>query len=147
MPTIKDRNKIEDKLNKEYSAGFVTIVESETFEPGINEEIVTRLSKIKKEPQWLLDFRLKSYKRWLEMEEPNWSTLNIDPIDYQSISYYSAPKKGPASYDDVEITISTWKTKADVMEWANHPIHIEAKQKSNQWYHWVKGIHVETVDG
>ena len=62
MPTIKDRNKIEDKLNKEYSAGFVTNVESETFEPGINEEIVTRLSKIKKEPQWLLDFRLKSYK-------------------------------------------------------------------------------------
>ena len=49
--------------------------------------------------------------------------------------------------DDVEITISTWKTKADVMEWAKHPIHIEAKQKSNQWYHWVKGIHVETVDG
>jgi len=102
MPEIKDRSKIEDKLNKEYSAGFVTNVESETFEPGINEEIVTRLSKIKKEPQWLLDFRLKSYRRWTKMEEPNWSTLEIEPIDYQSISYYSAPKKGPASYDEVD---------------------------------------------
>ena len=49
--------------------------------------------------------------------------------------------------DDVEITISSWKTKDDVTNWAKHPIHIEAKKKSNQWYHWVKGIHVETVDG
>ena len=49
--------------------------------------------------------------------------------------------------DDVEITISTWKTKQDVMDWANHPIHIEAKKKSKEWYHWVKGIHVETADG
>tara|TARA_B100001113_G_scaffold156730_1_gene128138 strand:+ start:6240 stop:7688 length:1449 start_codon:yes stop_codon:yes gene_type:complete len=102
MPEIKDRKKIEDKLSKEYSAGFVTKVESDTFEPGINEEIVTRLSKIKNEPQWLLDFRLKSYRRWTKMEEPNWSTLEIAPIDYQAISYYSAPKKGPASYDDVD---------------------------------------------
>ncbi len=102
MPEVKDRKKIENTLAKEYSAGFVTKVESETFEPGINEDIVTRLSKIKNEPQWLLDYRLKSYRRWLEMEQPNWSTLNIDPIDYQSISYYSAPKKGPASYDEVD---------------------------------------------
>ena len=102
MPEVKDRKKIENTLAKEYSAGFVTKVESETFEPGINEDIVTRLSKIKNEPQWLLDYRLKSYRRWLEMKQPNWSTLNIDPIDYQSISYYSAPKKGPASYDEVD---------------------------------------------
>jgi Fe-S cluster assembly protein SufB len=102
MPEVKDRKKIENTLAKEYSAGFVTNVESETFEPGINENIVTRLSKIKNEPEWLLDYRLKSYKRWLEMKQPNWSTLNIDPIDYQSISYYSAPKKGPASYDEVD---------------------------------------------
>jgi len=102
MPEVKDRKKIEDTLSKEYSAGFVTNVESETFPPGINEEIVTRLSKIKNEPEWLLDYRLKSYRRWLEMEQPDWSTLEIDPIDYQSISYYSAPKKGPDSYDDVD---------------------------------------------
>ena len=102
MPEIKDRKKIEQRLEQEYSAGFVTNVESETFEPGINEEIVTRLSKIKKEPQWLLDYRLKSYRRWTKMVEPDWSTLEINPIDYQSISYYSAPKKGPASYDEVD---------------------------------------------
>ena len=92
MPEVKDRKKIEEKLAKEYSAGFVTNVESETFPPGINEEIVTRLSAIKKEPEWLLEYRLKAYRRWLEMKQPDWSTLNIDPIDYQSISYYSAPK-------------------------------------------------------
>ena len=80
MPEVKDRKKIENTLAKEYSAGFVTKVESETFEPGINEDIVTSLSKIKTEPQWLLDYRLKSYRRWLEMKQPNWSTLNIDPI-------------------------------------------------------------------
>ena len=102
MPEIKDRKKVEQRLEQEYSAGFVTNVESDTFEPGINEEIVTRLSKIKKEPQWLLDYRLKSYRRWTKMVEPDWSTLDINPIDYQSISYYSAPKKGPASYDEVD---------------------------------------------
>ena len=102
MPEVKDRKKIEDTLSKEYSAGFVTDVESDTFPPGINEEIVTRLSKIKNEPEWLLDYRLKSYRRWLEMKQPDWSTLDITPIDYQSISYYSAPKKGPDSYDDVD---------------------------------------------
>ncbi len=105
MPEIKDRAKIEKKLEQEYSAGFVTDIESETFEPGLNEDIITRLSKIKNEPQWLLDYRLKSYKHWTTMEEPKWSTLDIEPIDYQSISYYSAPKKGPASYDDVDPAI------------------------------------------
>jgi|TARA_X000000950_G_scaffold286790_1_gene396822 Fe-S cluster assembly protein SufB len=102
MAEVKDRKKIENTLAKEYSAGFVTDVESETFEPGLNEEIVTRLSKMKKEPEWLLEYRLKAYQRWTEMKEPEWSTLEIDPIDYQSISYYSAPKKGPASYDEVD---------------------------------------------
>ena len=102
MPEVKDRKKIESTLAKEYSAGFVTNVESETFEPGINEDIVTRLSKIKNEPDWLLEYRLKSYRSWLEMKQPDWSTLNISPIDYQAISYYSAPKKGPASYDEVD---------------------------------------------
>ena len=82
MPEVKDRKKIEDTLSKEYSAGFVTNVESETFPPGINEEIVTRLSIVKNEPEWLLDYRLKSYRRWLEMEQPDWSTLEIDPIDF-----------------------------------------------------------------
>tara|TARA_B100001057_G_scaffold229396_1_gene229702 strand:+ start:13341 stop:14789 length:1449 start_codon:yes stop_codon:yes gene_type:complete len=102
MAEVKDRKKIENTLAKEYSAGFVTNVESETFEPGLNEEIVTRLSKMKKEPEWLLEYRLKAYQRWTEMKEPEWSTLEINPIDYQSISYYSAPKKGPASYDEVD---------------------------------------------
>jgi len=102
MPKIKDRKKIENTLAKEYSAGFVTDVESETFPPGINEDVIIRLSKIKKEPKWLLDFRLNSYRIWESMKQPDWSTLDIEPIDYQAISYYSAPKKGPASYDEVD---------------------------------------------
>lgn len=102
MPEIKDRKKIENTLAKEYSAGFVTDVESETFPPGINEDVITKLSAIKKEPKWLLDFRLNAYKIWTAMSQPDWSTLDIEPIDYQAISYYSAPKKGPASYDEVD---------------------------------------------
>jgi len=105
MPEIKDRKKIENTLAKEYSAGFVTDVESETFPPGINEDVITKLSAIKKEPKWLLDFRLNAYRIWESMKQPDWSTLDIEPIDYQSISYYSAPKKGPASYDEVDPAI------------------------------------------
>ena len=77
-------------------------MENETFEPGINEDVVTKLSKIKNEPDWMLQYRLKAYRSWVEMKQPDWSTLDINPIDYQSISYYSAPKKLLDSYDDVD---------------------------------------------
>ena len=76
MPKIKDRKKIENTLAKEYSAGFVTDVESETFPPGINEDVIIRLSKIKKEPKWLLDFRLNSYRIWESMKQPDYLLLS-----------------------------------------------------------------------
>jgi len=94
-----------DLEKREYDAGFVTDIESDTFEPGLNEEVIRQLSAIKDEPQWMLDWRLEAYRHWLTMEEPTWAAVNYTPTDYQSISYYSAPKKaedGPESLDQVD---------------------------------------------
>jgi Fe-S cluster assembly protein SufB len=95
---------IEQLATREYKYGFETTVDAETFAPGLDENVIRRLSAIKEEPQWLLDFRLKSYRAWLEMKEPTWHNLKIQPVDYQAISYYSAPKKKPelASLDEVD---------------------------------------------
>ena len=93
------------KKRQNYSAGFVTELESETLPPGLNEEVIKAISARKKEPQWLLDFRLKAYARWLKMEEPSWAHVQYPKIDYQAISYYSAPKSmkdRPKSLDEVD---------------------------------------------
>jgi Fe-S cluster assembly protein SufB len=78
---------------QDYKYGFTTKVEMESFTKGLNEEVITKISKMKNEPEFMLDFRLKAYQRWLKMEEPNWQFVTYPPIDYQDISYYSAPKK------------------------------------------------------
>ncbi len=93
---------LEQHLEKKYEQGFVTEVEAFTLPPGLNEDVITKISQYKKEPQWLLDWRLKAYNRWLKMEEPEWSQLDIQPIDYQAISYYSAPKPKLKSMDEVD---------------------------------------------
>jgi len=93
---------LQQKLNKKYDAGFTTNVESVTLPPGLNENTVKQISKIKKEPKWLLEFRLKAYRRWKVLKEPDWANLDINPIDFQAISYYSAPKEGPKSWEDVD---------------------------------------------
>ena len=81
-----------DNLNDaKYKEGFVTDLESESFPPGLDEQVVRNLSALNDEPKWLLDFRLKAYRRWIQMDEPNWSELNYEPIDYQALSYHSAP--------------------------------------------------------
>jgi Fe-S cluster assembly protein SufB len=84
---------IEQLAQRDYKYGWETLVETETFPPGLNEDVVRALSTIKGEPEWLLEFRLKSYRTWLDMREPTWHNLTIQPIDYQALSYYSAPKK------------------------------------------------------
>ena len=96
------REALDQHLDKKYEQGFTTNVESMTLPPGLNEDVVTKISQFKKEPQWLLDWRLKAYRRWLVMKEPKWSELDIDPIDYQAISYYSAPKPKLKSMDEVD---------------------------------------------
>ena len=84
---------IDQRVKEEYKYGFITEIESDTLAPGISEETIHFISKKKKEPSWLLEWRLKAYKKWLNMKEPNWQNVSYDKIDYQDISYYSAPKK------------------------------------------------------
>lgn len=88
----------------EYKYGFVTDIETETLRRGLDEETIRIISAKKGEPEWLLEFRLKSFRHWLTMKMPTWPHLDIPPIDYQDISYYAAPKKkdGPKSLDEVD---------------------------------------------
>ena len=97
-------NTIEELTNKEYKYGFVSNIEAESLPKGLNEDIIRQLSEIKKEPKFMLEWRLKSYKHWLTMKEPNWANIHYAKIDYQDISYYSAPKKKPLkkSLDEVD---------------------------------------------
>merc|ERR1711879_840557 len=85
-----------------YKLGFETLVESDTFPVGLDENVIKAISKKKNEPSWLLEFRLKAYKKWLKMEEPTWANLKYPQIDYNDISYYSAPKKALDSLDEVD---------------------------------------------
>jgi len=92
-------------LDREYTAGFVTEIESETFAPGLSEDVIRRLSAIKQEPDFLLQWRLQAYRQWLQMRPPTWVKATFPPIDFQAVSYYSAPKKtndGPKSLDEVD---------------------------------------------
>ena len=89
----KNQQIIDSAIEKEYEYGFVTDIDQDTLPPGLNEEVIKFISSKKGEPEWLLDWRLKAFDRWLKMDEPDWSKLNYPSIDFQSISYYSAPKK------------------------------------------------------
>ena len=92
-------------IGDRYKYGFTTDVESESFPPGLNEDVITALSKKKEEPGYMLEWRLKAYKHWLTLEEPEWAHIGYPKIDYQDISYYSAPKSNedkPQSLDEVD---------------------------------------------
>ncbi|MCZ6868233.1 MAG: Fe-S cluster assembly protein SufB [Gammaproteobacteria bacterium] len=92
-------------LGKEYEAGFVTAVEAETLPPGLSEEVVRFISARKADPEWLTEWRLEAYRHWLEMPEPRWAHVHHPPIDFQAISYFSAPKSledRPKSLDEVD---------------------------------------------
>jgi Fe-S cluster assembly protein SufB len=95
---------IESLVNKEYPYGFVTDVETDTIPRGLNEDVVRLISSKKNEPAFMLEWRLKAYRRWLTMKEPHWGNLHYNPIDYQDIIYYSAPKsvKPLQSLDEVD---------------------------------------------
>ncbi len=99
----QSNKKAADLANTEYKYGWVTDIESDTFPPGLNEDVIRALSAKKEEPEWLLEWRLKAYRHWLTMTEPHWLNGKYDPIDYQAISYYSAPKKAILdSLDDAD---------------------------------------------
>ena len=96
---------ISEFVQREYKEGFVTEIESDTFPPGLDEDVIAALSAKKQEPEFLLDWRLNAYARWKKMSEPIWAHVSYTPIDYQSISYYSAPKSdsdAPKSLDEVD---------------------------------------------
>src|SRR3990167_10101436 len=97
--------KVAALLQKTYQHGFVTDIESDTFPPGLSEEVIRAISRIKKEPEFMLAWRLKAYRTWCDMAPPHWAKLRIAPIDYQQICYYSAPKDrkdAPKSLDEVD---------------------------------------------
>src|SRR5690554_6385712 len=96
---------VKELIKRDYEHGFVTDIESTTFEPGLNEDVIARLSAIKKEPEWMLEWRLKAYRKWLEMDDPEWAHVHFPKIDFNEIAYYSAPKSiddMPKSLDDVD---------------------------------------------
>lgn len=99
------QEQIDQLIQKDYAAGFVTDIESDTIAPGLDESVVEFISKKKNEPQWMLDWRLKAFRAWKEMDEPDWAHVNYPKIDFQAISYFSAPKSmedKPKSLDEVD---------------------------------------------
>jgi Fe-S cluster assembly protein SufB len=96
---------LERVFSQKYRHGFVTDIESDTVPPGLDEDVIRLISRKKREPQFMLDWRLKAYRHWLTMPEPDWAHLRIAPIDYQAISYFSAPKRrddAPKSLEEVD---------------------------------------------
>ncbi|MGD8999989.1 MAG: Fe-S cluster assembly protein SufB, partial [Granulosicoccaceae bacterium] len=105
MPTNPAQERVDDLIGKGYEHGFVTDIESDTLPAGLDEDTIRLISARKQEPEWMLDARLKAYRHWLTLDEPEWAHVTHPPIDFQAISYYSAPRKkgeGPKSLDEVD---------------------------------------------
>jgi len=110
-------------VGQKYQHGFVTDIDSDTLPPGLDEDVIRLVSRKKGEPQFMLDWRLKAYRHWLGMKEPDWAHVRIAPIDYQSISYYSAPRRkdGPKSLEEVDPKLLATYEKLGV------PLHERAR--------------------
>lgn len=122
LPADTSNREIHEQLGRKYDAGFVTDIESESLPAGLNEDIIRALSAKKNEPEWMTDWRLEAYRKFLTMEQPDWAKLEIAPIDLQALSYYSAPK-GPkyTSWDEVP------KELLDTYDKLGVPLHERAK--------------------
>ena len=101
---MTSQNTVDKIVSKPYKYGFITDIETEKISKGINEDVIRLISSKKDEPKFLLEFRLRAYRQWLKMKEPNWAELKYPPINYQDIIYYAAPKKTDkkASLDEVD---------------------------------------------
>ena len=96
---------VKERASQSYKDGFVTDIESDTLPPGLNESVIRQISAKKEEPEWLLEYRLNAFKLWQAMPNPDWAKLNVPEIDFQAISYFSAPKSSkdaPKSLDEVD---------------------------------------------
>ena len=104
MTMSASQQQIDNLIQKEYKPGFVTDLEADTLPPGLNEDVIRAISARKNEPPFMLAWRLKAYEQWLTMREPDWAYLDYQAIDYNSISYYSAPKvkEAPKSLNEVD---------------------------------------------
>ncbi|MGH8377333.1 MAG: Fe-S cluster assembly protein SufB [Gammaproteobacteria bacterium] len=121
---VTQANEVETLVRSEYRHGFVTDIESDTVPPGLNEEVIRLISAKKNEPAFMLEWRLKAHRHWLTMQEPHWAHVKHPPIDYQAISYYSAPKSkknAPKSLDEVDPVLLETYEKLGV------PLHERAK--------------------
>jgi len=119
-----ESKELKDLVERKYRHGFVTDIEQVTLPPGLDEDVITRLSAIKREPDFLTEWRLKAYRHWLTMQEPTWAHVKYTPTDYQSISYYSAPKRredAPKSLDEVDPKLLETYEKLGI------PLHERAK--------------------
>jgi Fe-S cluster assembly protein SufB len=119
-----DTKDLDAIVGQKYQHGFVTDIESDTVPPGLDEDVIRLISRKKAEPQFMLDWRLKSFRHWLTMRQPEWAHVRVAPIDYQAISYYSAPKArldGPQSLDDVDPKLLATYEKLGV------PLHERAR--------------------
>ncbi len=96
------QEEVEKILSSDYELGFTVDVEADTVPPGLNEEVIRFISAKKDEPAWMTERRIEALHKWQKMKEPHWAHLNYTPVDYQSISYFSAPKKAPGSLDEVD---------------------------------------------
>ena len=115
---------VEALLSQKYRHGFVTDIESDSLPPGLDESVVTAISLRKQEPQFLLDWRLKAFRHWQTMREPAWASVHYKPIDYQDISYYSAPRAptdAPKSLDEVDPKLLATYAKLGI------PLHERAR--------------------
>ena len=122
--SVTNKSQIDEALKKPYAPGFVTDIEMDTVAPGLNEDVIRFISAKKNEPEFLLQWRLKAYHYWLTLKMPEWPHLKIDPIDYQAISYFSAPKSrkdAPKSLDEVDPKLLEMYEKLGV------PLHERAK--------------------
>ncbi len=113
--------RIVEAMNRRYDAGFVTDIETDSLPPGLDESVVRWISARKGEPEWMTEWRLKAYRHWLTMIPPEWAKLRIEPIDFQAISYFAAPKEGPKSLADVDPKLLETYEKLGV------PLHERAK--------------------
>lgn len=101
----KTNEQLNTLLEQDYQHGFITDIDTDTFLPGLNEDVIRRLSAMKDEPEFMLEWRLRAFRHWLTLPHPAWSSVHYPPIDYQAISYYSAPKnfkEGPKSLAEVD---------------------------------------------
>ena len=115
MDSNPNENIISEVTNKEYEYGFVTDIETDFVPKGLNEDIIRLISKKKEEPEWLLEFRLKAFRHWQTLKQPNWAHLDLPEINYQDIIYYAAPRKRQEkqSLDEVDPELlSTFENSA-----------------------------------